>query len=289
MAANADNHIPYSTECQIVTTVNDALQALRRDPDAEIRSGGTWFMDKTRLRRQETEQRPIVAIHAVRDLRKIVKREVDIEIGAAVPCSRLRELGTRFLPEILLDALDDVGPPPVRNVATIGGSLCIPRLQLPIGAVLQLIDARVEIRRQGNTRTIPLSQLRDANGDLRLTLGELVTRIRIPRLSWNRFNLYVFGRPYPENEPSLTVATLAQTGKSVLNELRCLFMIDGRRVIRPTEAAADLAGRTLPLTERDRRALISAVERDPAFGENLDDLGRWRASNGLRLFLKSLS
>lgn len=289
MGGNADNGILLSDELLVAASLSDALQALRRDPELEVRAGGTYFLDRERLLNNGERSKPILAIHLVRELRRIIKREIDIEIGAAVPCSRLRELGGHFLPEILLDALDDMGPPPVRNLATIGGALCIPTLELPIAAVLDIVDARVEIRKHGNTRTLTIGQLRSEAGILRLAPGELVTRIRIPRRTWNRYGLYVFGRPYPDGDPSLTVAMVAQTDKSVLNELHCIFMSDGHTVIRSVEAETDLMGRSLPLTERDRRSLITAVERDPRFGEELDDLGRWRASNSLRLFLQSLT
>lgn len=289
MGGNADSLPLYGEDLFVAASLSDALQALRREPDLEVRAGGTYFLDRERLRLPTDRHAPILAIHTVRELRRIIKREIDLEIGAAVPCARLRELGGRVLPEIVLDALDDIGPPPVRNLATIGGALCLPTQQLPIGAVLDIIDARVEIRRHGNSRTIPVAQLRDEDGVLRLGAGEIVTRIRVPRRRWNRYDLNVFGRPYPDGDPSLTVAMIAQTDKAVLNELRCIFMSDGHTVIRPVEAETDLMGRSLPLTERDRRGIISSVERDPRFGEDLDDLGRWRASNSLRLFLQSLS
>jgi len=289
MGGSADSRPLHGDDLVVAASLSDALQVLRREPDTEVHAGGTSFLDRERLQTHVDRDVPILAIHAVRELRRIIKREIDVEIGAAVPCSRLRELGGRVLPEIVLSALDDIGPPPVRNLATIGGALCLHTLQLPIGAVLEIIDARVEIRRHGNSRTIPITQMRDESGSLRLGPGEIVTRIRIPRRRWNRYELHVFGRPYPEGDPSLTVALVAQTDKAVLNELRCIFMSDGHTVIRPVEAETDLMGRNLPLTERDRRGIIAAVERDPRFGEELDDLGRWRASNSLRLFLQSLA
>lgn len=289
MGGSADNPSIHAGDIIVAASLSDALQTLRREPDLEIRAGGTYFFDRERLRLPVDREAPILAIHAVRELRRIIKREIDVEIGATVPCGRLRELGERVLPEIVLEALDDIGPPPVRNLATIGGALCLPTQQLPIGAVLDIIDARIEIRRYGNSRSIPIGQLRDENGALRLGPGEIVSRLRIPRRGWNHYDLHVFGRPYPDGDPSLTVAMVAHTDKAVLNEFRCIFMSDGHTVIRPIEAETDLMGRSLPLTERDRRGIISAVERDPRFGEDLDDLGRWRASNSLRLFLQSLS
>lgn len=289
MGGSAGNQPVHSDELIVPSTLSDTLQSLRRDPRIEIRAGATSFLDRGRLRIEGEEPKTILAIHSVRELRRIIKREIDIEIGAAVPCSRLRELGSRFLPGIVLEALDDIGPPPVRNLATIGGALCHPTLQLPIGAVLDIIDARLELRRHGHTRSVPVAQLRDEDGVLKIAPGEILTRVRIPRRGWNRHALYVFGRPYPDGEPSLTIALVAQTEKSVLSELRCVFMNDGHTIIRSIEAETDLMGRPLPLTERDRRGIISAVERDTRFGEQLDDLGRWRASNSLRLFLQSLS
>jgi CO/xanthine dehydrogenase FAD-binding subunit len=150
------------------------------------------------------------------------------------------------------------------------------------------LDGWAELRRQGKSRWAPLGQLRDRNGSMRINETELVTRIKIPPREWTHWMLRTFGSPFPPGLPSLTLAGAAIMDKTGIHEFRFSVVIDGRAQIRLREAETDLAGRAVPLTERDRRAVMSALEDHEFYGSRLDDLGRWRAGNGLREFLLSL-
>lgn len=267
------------------TSLGEALQLLRHQSSMSVWAGGTWWLDQPASIRRGQQ---ILSLHAIRELRRVVRTGHHVEIGAAVPAGRLLGAGKRLLPAIALDAIRRIGPPPVRNVATIGGAVALPDTILPITAALQLIDAAVELRRQGSSRWIPLAQFRGPDGHPRRDPGEIITRFRIPLRSWTNWMIHTYGVPYPFGERSLTLVGAASMDKTGIDEFRFSLVIDGRVQIRLKEAETDLVGRAVPLTERDRRAVIGSLEENDAYGRNLDDLGRWRASNGLRSFLLSV-
>lgn len=267
--------LPPLPGVQVPTSLSDLLQILRRDPELPIWAGGTWWMD-----RGERCSR-LVAIHGVSELKRVVRSDVQVDVGAAVPIARLKDVGEAFLPPVLIQAMDQLGPPPVRNLATLGGALCIPDGMLPIALVLQLLDARAEIRRHGRSRWSSVNKIEPAP-------GEVLTRIRIPLRTRTDWMLHTFGFPYPAGSSSLTSVATAIVEKSNLEDLQSGFLINGRQIMRVRQAEVEVIGRSLPMTERDLRTILGALENHPLFGTDLDDLGRWRALSTLRQFLRRL-
>lgn len=266
-------------------SLGEALQLLRHTTDRAVWAGGTWWLQQPESSRRD---RQILAIHSVRELRRVVRTGHHVEIGSTVPAGRLLGTGRRFLPAVAVEAIHRVGPPPIRNIATLGGALAIPGTTLPVTAVLQLIDTSIELRRQGNSRWMPLGHFRDPLGELRIDEGEIITRLRIPLRNWTHWMIHTYGQPFPGGGPSLTLLGAASMDKTGIDEFRFALLINGERQIRLRTAETDLVGKAVPLTERDRRAILGTLEDNLLFGSELDDLGRWRASNGLRGFLQKL-
>lgn len=262
-------------EVQVPGSLNEALQVLKRDPEIPLWAGGTWWMD------QKKECSRLLALHAIPELKRVVRSDVRVDVGAAVAVARLREVGGHFLNPALLAAIDQLGPPPVRNLATLGGALCLPDGYLPVAVVLLLLDARAEIRRQGHSRWVPINKIAVAP-------GELLTRLRVPLRAKSHWMLHRFGFPYPPGSSSLTVAATAVVEKGALEELHYAMLLNGKHLIRFREAESELVGRQLPLTERDLRVMIGALEQHPNYGSDMDNLGRWRAASTLRQFLRTL-
>jgi len=268
----------------IPDTLGEALQILRRHPSLQIWSGGTWWSRNGT--RDNTGE--ILALHHVKELRRVVRSDIQVEVGSTVPIERLYTVGRRFLPKLVIEGLHQIGPPPVRNLATLGGAVSIPGTILPVTACLQMIDTRLELRRQGNSRWVTLNQFRDPGGSVRISPGEIVTRLRIPLQPWTHWMFQNYGVSFPAGQESLSIIGAAALDKSGINEFRFVLVIDGTVQVRIREAEMDLVGRSVPLTERERRSVLNVLESNPYFGSELTDLGRWRAANGLREFLRKL-
>lgn len=294
MSSRTDRGDAVNGDVFAPTSVNDAIQILRRLPEASIWSGGTWWMHQaaTPGGRESVPDRPILALHSVRELRRVVRSDAQVEVGAAVPIGRLLMAGRRMLPGSISEVLARIGPRPVRNLATLGGALAIPGIILPVTAMMQLHDARVEVRRHGGAHWYAVLQMREqlaihADGAGNVA-GDLITRVRIPTHLWTHWTMRMFGRIYPPGHGSLVVIAAAVVDKSGIGDLRCSLVIHGTSHIRLREAETELAGRTVPLSERDQRILISALEANPLYGTDMDDLMRWRAASSIREFLRRL-
>lgn len=263
----------------VPATLNEALMMLRRRPGIPLWAGGTWWGSAPPAIRFHGET--ILALHGIREMKRVVRSEEHVDVGGAVVLSRLRESGYRFLPPLLLAALETAGPPPVQNLATCGGAVSTPELILPIRMVLELLDARVEYRRFARSRILPISTAQ-ANPT------ELLYRIRIPLMGWSHWMLEQFGTVWPPGGSSLTIAAAAFVEKDSIQEFHLGVLIDGIHLIRLKEAETDILGRPVPLTERDQRIILSPLEEHRIIQERLNDLGRWRVTGAARQFLRRL-
>lgn len=238
--------------------LSTVLQMLRRDPTTPVVAGAT-YLTRERLV-GATPGNKLISIHAVEEISKISRSERSIEFGAAVTIRDVLSLGAKVLDSPLLAALQNVGSPPVQSLATIGGNLCAPDRTLSLAPVLQLLDAQVEIRRQGNTRWIPVSRLREKDGSLTLEEGEIVTRIRVPLGNWDRTLFWQSGSPGSNDLNYHAVTAVARTEKRVVEEIRFVLAFGRSAVIRNRELEAEYVGRRLPLTSKEQAGLRRGIE-----------------------------
>ena len=81
----------------------------------------------------------------------------------------------------LIDAIN-LPPVQIRNMATVGGSICssVPLFDVPIAFVT--LDASARANSQRGTRVVPLSKLFTSYFETSLKAGELVTEVLLPKL-----------------------------------------------------------------------------------------------------------
>ena len=104
--------------------VQDAVQALVNEPDAEVISGGTDVL--IRVREGKDAGKALVSIHNIPELKGVnVLENGDLWIGAATAFSHITNdpLIQKLIP-MLGEAVDMVGGPQIRNTGTIGGNIC---------------------------------------------------------------------------------------------------------------------------------------------------------------------
>ncbi len=274
-----DKSLPAKEAVYIPETINEAMQHLRQNRDTTIWAGGTHAMTRP------SREGRVMSVHAVHELRRVIRREDHLEIGASVPLARLRLLGERFLPEVLRQALDEVGPPPLQNTATIGGLLAVPETILPTALVLRLLAARVEARRTEGTRWIALAgEQRALASEIRR--GELITRVRVPSRRWTHWISHSFGRPYPRDGDSLTVAAMLAVDKETISEVRMAAVYASRYLVRTRELEAELVGKRHPLQSRDAAMVEQQLGAHATLQTEFSELARHRTVHGIISFLQ---
>jgi CO/xanthine dehydrogenase FAD-binding subunit len=222
----------------------------------------------------------IVDLRAAEELSLISRSERWLDIGATLSISRIIGVGRHVIPPALHTALEGIGGPPLRNLATLGGNVCLASPFSDSLTPLFALEARVETRGRTGSRWLPISEFTSAQGKPTLGAGEIVTRIRVPLQPWDD---QFFRKVSAKQSPSvslLSMCALARRQKNVLSELRLAIsgvypLIEGGPMVhrnRGLEVA--LTGHRLPLTPRAvahferalKTSLIPIEDKRPAQG-----------------------
>ena len=238
-------------------TMGELLQIHRREPDALVYGGGTFVLSQ-RAGRFADLPPAVISLQEVEELRRVSRTERYVELGAMVPIRQIIQLGENNIPGALHKALRYIGPPAVSGLATLGGNLAVPGRIMTAVPVLTLLDVRVELRRQGGTRWLPVGRIHRADGSLDLQQNEIITRIRIPLYPWTTEVFRRFGSELAPDSNPLTFCGLARASNRIVEELRIIGSIGQPRLLRNKSMEAELVGRRLPLSERDIRQAMDA-------------------------------
>ncbi len=253
------------------------LQVYSRNPKAMLFSGGT-YLGRQGHSKILTFPMDIISLKKVEDLKRITRSERYLEIGSAASISSILHLTKRLLPGLLSEALSSIGTPPVRNMATLGGNICVPDRRMDSVPVLTAMDVRLELKTLSRSRIISLARFYDKQGNPLLEKGEVLSRIRIPLEEWNHY-LYKKLGDFPEGDGSyLSFCGLAKTQRNIVTDFRVVISTGGRVIIRDRNLEVLMSGRKIPLTEKSILPVMNA------FQETLENNGSITPILGARAF-----
>jgi len=248
----------------IPRTLTDLMDLYHKNPSSLLMAGGTHLMNHT-LKKEEGRFQ-VLSLSQLDELKRISRTDRYAEAGCCVTINRMIESSYIFRFPLLQETLAQMGPYPIRNMATLGGNLCIPSRRMDLFPVLLLLDTRLELRhvrprRKGRSsyksRWIHISNFLSSDGNLNLAEGELLTRARIPYYDGN----FSFHRKVNiRDNDFFTINCLATTDKRVLSDIRLAYTNGGRLIIRNRDLEANLLGRRFPLSRKDTDQLIGNLD-----------------------------
>lgn len=232
------------------SSLNELLNIKNRNPDAVIWAGGTGIMGK-QYKKFPTLPGTIIQISRVAELKKIRRTERFLEIGAGASINRILNIGQHVLPKALAKAMRLIRPSTTRNMATIGGHLCMPDFRLNLFSVMILMDVSLELKKSGGTRWIQINRFFNKNGEIQLKNNEILTRIRIPFGNWNRELYKKDGNPFFDTGKAISFCILADIQKGIINDYRMAIGNSGKHTVRNIELESFFIGKKLPLNSKD--------------------------------------
>jgi xanthine dehydrogenase small subunit len=159
-------------------SIDECLSILAADPEARLISGGTDLVVEANLRARRWPH--LVSLEAIAELREFSESATSVIIGAALPLNEIAARWTKA-PDVFLPWLRLFASPPLRNRATLGGSLATAS---PIGdgaPLLLALDARLHLRSPLGRRTISLDSFFTSYRRTVLAPDELIESIEIPK------------------------------------------------------------------------------------------------------------
>ena len=134
----------------VARRVDEALAALRADPNAALLAGGTDLMVDVNFGRKRVGH--VIALDRIEELREM-RVAAQVRLGAGVTYSDLLRAGAGSV--ALAEASRTVGSPQIRNVGTIGGNVATSSPAGDTLPVLAALDASVVLRSSSGERRVP--------------------------------------------------------------------------------------------------------------------------------------
>ncbi|HDQ15336.1 MAG TPA: molybdopterin dehydrogenase [Sediminispirochaeta sp.] len=234
------------------SSLGELLRIYGDYPQASLWAGGTAIAREQGGRHRFTLPEIIIHLSQVTELQRISRTERYFELGAGVPINKILKVGKHVLPKVFTHALHHIGHPAVRNLAGLGGNLCHAPRRLNTFGPLTILDAKVELRRAGKSRWLPVARLFNRTGELQLAEGEILSRVRIPFESWNMQFFQKIGDPFLKPKTSLTFSAISDVRKAEITDFRIAFSFIGKSMLRDRELETLISGKRVPLSEKVR-------------------------------------
>jgi CO/xanthine dehydrogenase FAD-binding subunit len=205
----------------------------------------------------------LVGIHGVAGLGGISVDGGDLVLGALVNHADIEasaEIAAGW--SGLADGSALVGSPATRHVGTIGGNIMNSSPAMDTGAPLLVLGAEVELRAQGGSRTVPLSELWTGPGKTSAKDGELLVSVRLPALPANSGSAYLRLEYRRAMEIAVVGAAAAVTlnGDGDVETCRIALTAVAPTIVRAPTAEAAITGKVV--TEESLAAVAAGASAD---------------------------
>jgi carbon-monoxide dehydrogenase medium subunit len=187
------------------TTIQEACQLLRDNPDSRPLAGGTDLIIQMKERGRRVPL--LVSLRWVQELQAL-STNGQIEIGAMTTCGEVAwsDKVRQGWPG-LVDGADLVGSVQIRNKGTIGGNICNAAPSADVVPSLMALGATAHVAGPNGVRTIPLAELFRGPGQTALAPGEVLTKVSAPRPAAGSGSAYM--RHVPRREMDIAVVGVA--------------------------------------------------------------------------------
>lgn len=262
--------------------VQDAVQALVNEPDAEVISGGTDVL--IRVREGKDAGRALVSIHNIKELKGVkILENGDLWIGAATAFSHITNDPTiQKLVPMLGEAVDMVGGPQIRNTGTIGGNICNGATSADSAASMWTLNALIQLEGPEGHREVPIHEFYTGPGRTVRDRCEVCTGFIIKKEDYEGwYGQYIkYGK-----RKAMEIATLGcavrvklSADKKMIEDVRLGYGVAGPTPLRCHAAETYLKGKTVSDKEAAAEfARLALTEVNPR--------SSWRASKEFRLQL----
>lgn len=259
-------------------SIEEAVELRLAHPEAHIIAGGSDVLIQMREGKRAGVE--LISIYMIDEMRGIrIDEEGAIRIGSLTSFSHItKDPVIQKYMNVLGEAVDMVGGPQIRNIATIGGNTCNGVTSADSASTLFAWDAVIELTGPDGVRHLPIKDFYIKAGTVDIREGEIQTAVIIPKESYEGYKGHYIKYA---NRNAMDIAT---TGCSVNVKLS-----EDKKTILDARIAFGVAGpvpmRT-PSAENLVKGQLITKELAKEFGkEILTDINprdSWRASKDFR-------
>jgi len=165
-------------------SIANAIRLRVAHPDAHIIAGGSDVLIEMRDGKRAGAE--LISIYTVDELRGVsIDEDEAIRIGSLTSFSHItRDPIIQKYINVLGEAVDTVGGPQIRNIATIGGNTCNGVTSADSASTLHAWEAVIELTGPEGVRRLPIKDFYIKAGTVDIRPGEIQTAIIIPKESY---------------------------------------------------------------------------------------------------------
>jgi CO/xanthine dehydrogenase FAD-binding subunit len=188
---------------------------------------------------------------SISGLNSFERHDSYVDFGAGCTLSAILNDTRRRLSPAFYEAIQGMATPFVRNLATIGGNICVPGGRRTLFPVLLAMNARLEFHGANGSQSIPIERFESVPEQ------SILTSIRVPVEEWQVSLYRRLGPARIHSQESGSYIFLAQTEKGFLADLRVAF--GKQEAFRSHALENELIGSRLPLNKKKRDTALEAA------------------------------
>lgn len=225
-------------------TIEEAVKLRMEHREAQIIAGGSDVL--IQMREGKRAGKELISIYMIDEMRGInIDQEGAIRIGSLTSFSHItKDPIIKEYINVLGEAVDMVGGPQIRNIATIGGNTCNGVTSADSASTLFAWDAVIELTGPQGIRRIPIEDFYIKAGTVDIREGEIQTAVIIPRKSYEGYKGHYIKYA---NRNAMDIAAIGcsvnirlSEDKKTAEDVRIAFGVAGPVPIR-TKSAENLA------------------------------------------------
>ena len=260
------------------TSVANAIKLLQEHPEAQIIAGGSDVL--IQMREGKRAGIELVSIYSIDEMRGIsMDQDKTIRIGSLTSFSHITKnsIINQYI-DVLGQAVDMVGGPQIRNIATIGGNTCNGVTSADSASTLFAWDAEIEITGPDGIRIIPISDFYIKAGVVDLKPAEIQTAILIKKESYEGYKgnyiKYAMRNAMDIATTGCSVSVKLSQDKKTIEDVRIAYGVAGPVPLRVPSTEAITKGK--PVSKETVKEFSESVLKD------LKARTSWRASKEFR-------
>ena len=246
-------------------TVEEAVLLLERyGKRASVLAGGTDLV--ARMKDGKISASHVISLGRIPGLDSVENDAKGVRIGALVTINMLDNSAVLTRYPAVAQAVSQMASPGIRNIATVGGSLCSASPSGDMAPALMILDARVRMEGPAGPRELPLLEFFTGPWRTVLEASEILVSIFLPESHPNTGSAYL---KYAMRENDLAIVGAGATitiEDGICRNARIAMCAVAPTPIRANNAEAFLAGKRIGESEIVEAGNLAAEEAKPRQG-----------------------
>lgn len=270
------------------TSINQLNEIALKEPNITLLAGGTSLF-RTINGKNLYIPGVIIIMDDIVELKKENRTERYFEFGSMLTINQIIDSSKRNIPKVLLQGFTSMAPFPIRNIATIGGSIANKEIIADIIPLLIILNTKVEVlsfthKKKKSSKWESITQYLSTKEKRSF---HLITRIRIP-LTNPTSSIYYKTNVGFDLFKELTFSAILELEKESISSISMAFNIENKFIIRTKEIEEILMGKRVPIAHRNRNGVMSAIKLSLSQHPELNERHIYQMSHIILNFLESL-